>query len=433
MFFFIPGWCHVSSKSHRLSATNYRNFIPSDTANLTRRYSRPSNIDSNTENLNNVSITQNLNVSITHEDLSISQSLMKSYSPVPGYDKKLPGTVYDVNIHHPSMKLVNSPLRSNKAFQAGMYQANMLTSSYLRSNVFLAAGIFEESQPHSQYLRPKIQVGTTRISNSSISGTNLLETDIGHLTIDGISRQLTDISHNPDKVTSEIYETILNSNVKDYRVNTMLNKEPAMFKIDHVSNSQTAKQTGFKKKYLVSKVAQVERKQNVPFRATVNFHLPQITTQNNISTNQSDWDNVSIHPPAFRNENSIPWHQKDPSPLLKPNPSFKNSNNHQRMQINQGNLPTSPPGFVNNNKFQRNLRPILTPIPHFRNNNKFQRQERDLGPLLTPPPSFQNNDVYPSFSNRTPTNVTVIRGRIAELKCAVSNLGTKSVSTIYVM
>ena len=51
-----------------------------------------------------------------------------------------------------------------------------------------------------------------------------------------------------------------------------------------------------------------------------------------------------------------------------------------------------------------------------------------LAAMFTPPPSFPNNNIKPSFTNSTATNVTVIRGRMAELKCAVENLGTKSVS-----
>ncbi|KAF2353091.1 Immunoglobulin I-set [Trinorchestia longiramus] len=53
-----------------------------------------------------------------------------------------------------------------------------------------------------------------------------------------------------------------------------------------------------------------------------------------------------------------------------------------------------------------------------------------LAAMFTPPPSFQNNDITPSFGDTTPTNVTVITGRMAELKCAVNNLGTKSVSWV---
>lgn len=53
-----------------------------------------------------------------------------------------------------------------------------------------------------------------------------------------------------------------------------------------------------------------------------------------------------------------------------------------------------------------------------------------LAAMFTPPPSFQNNDITPTFEETTPTNVTVIRGRMAELKCAVQNLGTKSVSVV---
>lgn len=56
-----------------------------------------------------------------------------------------------------------------------------------------------------------------------------------------------------------------------------------------------------------------------------------------------------------------------------------------------------------------------------------------LAAMFTPPPSFRNNDITPSFADTTPTNVTVIQGRMAELKCAVNNLGTKSVSTEYYM
>ena len=51
-----------------------------------------------------------------------------------------------------------------------------------------------------------------------------------------------------------------------------------------------------------------------------------------------------------------------------------------------------------------------------------------LAAMFTPPPSFPNNNIKPSFANSTVQNVTVIRGRMAELKCAVENLGTKSVS-----
>ena len=54
-----------------------------------------------------------------------------------------------------------------------------------------------------------------------------------------------------------------------------------------------------------------------------------------------------------------------------------------------------------------------------------------LAAMFTPPPSFQNNDVSPSFAETTETNVTVIRGRMAELKCAVQNLGTKSVNVSF--
>ncbi|XP_063872824.1 peroxidasin homolog [Scylla paramamosain] len=49
--------------------------------------------------------------------------------------------------------------------------------------------------------------------------------------------------------------------------------------------------------------------------------------------------------------------------------------------------------------------------------------------VFTPPARFSNT-VLPSFANTTVTNVTVIRGKTAYLRCHVLNIGTKTVSWV---